>query len=309
MQGQGRPSPGGAPSPSFCIPADGVHCRGCRWDPDNGICTRPDCSALFTPPAVREQQRSWPHDEQPQLVIAAGPERSGSTFLYNALRLLWQHARKPCDAYYLKCITDAALDERGAGQPGAPHVLVKTHAWSEHWDVNRAAHIFVTHRDLAQVLASYRRLGWAWELPDGYVRDHLIWQRHAELDLAFEDIAARPLWVLKQLAGRLGLQEVDCAAVLRDLDSLPVPQHWVDPVTQLWPAHISPVFREQRAAAEAAAKAAAAAQVPSIEAAGAAAPSGGSGGGKLSAAEVEQLRKQFPEFYRLYPQYLQPSLT
>ncbi len=102
MQGQGRPSPGGAPSSSFCIPADGVHCRGCRWDPDNGICTRPDCSALFTPPAVREQQRSWPHDEQPQLVIAAGPERSGSTFLYNALRLLWQHARKSCDAYYLK---------------------------------------------------------------------------------------------------------------------------------------------------------------------------------------------------------------
>lgn len=29
----------------------------------------------------------------------------------------------------------------------------------------------------AQVLASYRRLGWAWELPDDYVRDHLIWQR------------------------------------------------------------------------------------------------------------------------------------
>lgn len=95
-----------------------------------------------------------------------------------------------------QCITDAALDERGVGQPDAPHVLVKTHGglagwgrsawvaahvllraavnatacigavawlihsshpmqlaagWSKHWDVSRADHIFVTHRDLAQV--------------------------------------------------------------------------------------------------------------------------------------------------------------
>jgi len=57
--------------------------------------------------------------------------------------------------------------------------------------------------------------------------------------------------------------------------------------------------------------------VPSKEAAGDAAPAGGSsdrpraarnsGGGKLSAAEVEQLQKQSPEFYGLYPQYLQPA--
>lgn len=101
MQGQ-RPPPGGAPSPSFCIPADGVHCRGCRWDTGIATCTRPDCPALFTPPALREQQRGWARDAQPQLVIAAGPERSGSTFLYNGLRLLFQHARKPCNAYWLR---------------------------------------------------------------------------------------------------------------------------------------------------------------------------------------------------------------
>ena len=102
MQGQGRPAPGGAPSPTVCIPADGVHCRGCRWDTATATCSRPDCPALFTPPALREQQRGWARDPQPQLVVAAGPERSGSTFLYNGLRLLFQHARKPCDAYWLK---------------------------------------------------------------------------------------------------------------------------------------------------------------------------------------------------------------
>ena len=38
----------------------------------------------------------------------------------------------------------------------------------------------------------------------------------AELDLAFEDIAAWPLWVLKQLAGRLGLQVGKMAAADKD---------------------------------------------------------------------------------------------
>lgn len=32
-----------------------------------------------------------------------------------AVRLLFQHARKPLDAYWLKDITDAALDARGVG--------------------------------------------------------------------------------------------------------------------------------------------------------------------------------------------------
>lgn len=59
-------------------------------------------------------------------------------------------------------------------------------------------------------------------------------QEHAELDIAFEDIVSRPEALLRQLAARLGLQgSVDCAAVLRELSSLPVPTDWMDPVTQV----------------------------------------------------------------------------
>lgn len=63
-----------------------MHCSGCQWDPERRLCFRNDCDALFTPPELREQQRRWPADERPQLIIAAGPERSGSTWLYNAGR-------------------------------------------------------------------------------------------------------------------------------------------------------------------------------------------------------------------------------
>ena len=270
----------------------GVHCKGCKWDPERGVCFRNDCDALFTPADLRRRQLTqWAPDPHPQLIITAGPERSGSTWLFNAggwvqhsggegsgmrpgggmqggqrdevgsctrcpppvvvsqqptcrpracraVRLLFQHARKPLDAYWLKDVTDAALDARGvggwgwvrrpggwtggpvqghglllrawctrgwgvrnpetatpgcpSGKPGAHHVLIKTHAWSEEFDLGRATHgglaresatlfsadvwapasadgspacprlapVFVTHRDLRQVLASFRRMTW-----------------------------------------------------------------------------------------------------------------------------------------------------
>ena len=55
-------------------------------------------------------------------------------------------------------------------------MLVKTHGWSQHWDVATADHIFLTHRDLRGVLASYERVGWAWSIPDSYVEDHFKWK-------------------------------------------------------------------------------------------------------------------------------------
>eukprot|EP00887_Chlorella_sp_A99_P006454 scaffold3.g6454.t1 len=268
--------------PYFCVPADGVRCRGCRWDEETGCCYRPDCDALFTPRALRQQQREWVRDPRPQLIVTAGPERSGSTWLYNAVRLLFQHARKPLDAYWLKRVTDAALDARGAGCPGAPHVLVKTHAWSEAWDLRRATHVFVTHRDLWQarsrVLASYRRMTWECDIPDdcepaspdpplgmpappGVVpllpesegsctlghsgRESVpsAWRPTgcmpclcaddvAEVDIAFEDIIARPEALLEDLANRMGL-------------------HGLVDIKKIWPSHISTPYMEARSTAAA----------------------------------------------------------
>lgn len=48
------------------------------------MCFRNDCDALFTPRELRTQQREWQADAQPQFIITAGPERSGSTWLFNA---------------------------------------------------------------------------------------------------------------------------------------------------------------------------------------------------------------------------------
>ncbi|KAL4422521.1 hypothetical protein ABPG75_008718 [Micractinium tetrahymenae] len=87
--------------PTFCIPADGAQVPGCRWDAARCCCPVPECPAQFTPPELRARQRGWAAASPPQLIIAAGPERSGSTWLHNAVRLLFEHARQPLDAFFI----------------------------------------------------------------------------------------------------------------------------------------------------------------------------------------------------------------
>ncbi len=70
-----------------------------------------------------------------------------------------------------------------AGQEGHPHVLVKTHRWSSGWDHAVADHIFLTHRDLRGVLSSYQRVGWAFDIPDSYVAEHMQWRVHVHFSL------------------------------------------------------------------------------------------------------------------------------
>jgi len=43
---------------------------------------------------------------------AAGPERSGSTWLFNAVRLLLKHAHIPYDPYWITTLTTAKLQQR-----------------------------------------------------------------------------------------------------------------------------------------------------------------------------------------------------
>ena len=170
-------------------------------------------------------------------LLCPGPERSGSTWLFNAIRLLCHDAQQPLDPFWISHLTDSLLQDRSAGtslpylhlplprlavSPCAmatkpcpilmysycgptlkllatrfglyhwmysglragenagsvhvPHILVKTHAWSDDWDPESATHIFLTHRDLRGVLASYQRVGWAFDITQAYVTDHMRWR-------------------------------------------------------------------------------------------------------------------------------------
>ena len=121
------------------------------------------------------------------LIICAGPERSGSTWLYNAVRHLFVAARVPCDSYWIHRLTKEKLNER---VKQGRVVLIKTHKYYSDYDEwlfqSFRPFVLLTHRDLRKVLASYIRVGWTSDIPDSYVEHHMQWLQHVTLDLSLK---------------------------------------------------------------------------------------------------------------------------
>lgn len=193
----------------------------------------------------REQMRgTWPQLEKNHVVICAGPERSGSTWLYNAIRLLHLKAKVPCDSYWLSRLSRENLEERLRAQPLSV-VLVKTHEWFENYPdfIHMAKHVFLTHRDLRGVVASYRRVKWELAIPDAYVAEHWEWVKRCSLDLGYEQIMRNALVPLKAIAERLNfsLTQEQLEEVRNDLQELKRSHcgNAVCQVTKLWPDHRS----------------------------------------------------------------------
>ncbi|KAK9862751.1 hypothetical protein WJX84_000236 [Apatococcus fuscideae] len=248
-------------------------------------CYNGECEALHLTQAQRSihQLHPQPPDATPTLIIAAGPERSGSTWLFNAVRLLYEAAGVPLDCYWMTHVTDRKLHQRGAGQKGRSNILVKTHGWSDNWTPSAADHILLTHRHLAGVLASYHRVGWAFDIPDSYVNEHQRWKAVAHHDFAFEDVVQQSEEELRKLAQRLDLlEQVDIQLVQSAIDALKPPASGPpDPVTKLWPQHMSPEVSRQLAAGSGLAPA----ENP---------------GSSSSSKQAARLRARFPTFFKQY---------
>lgn len=225
-------------APSFCIPADGSFCTGCSWQ--DGTCYHGDCEGLHLSVEERQQHAQWLAPDQQQVIITAGPERSGSTWLFNAVRLLLKHAHIPYDPYWVTTLTTDKLQQRKQHARGS-YVVIKTHCWSDEWDTKEANHIFLTHRDLSGVVASYKRVGWAFNIPESYVQEHQQWRDVADQDVAYENIMNAPEAQLHMLSQALKVTgKVNVADVNKELQSLkPANRGAPDPVSKLWPNHYS----------------------------------------------------------------------
>merc|ERR1739845_252341 len=77
--------------------------------------------------------------------------RTASTWVFNAVRLLFRQGREACDSYWIRDLSKAKLEQRL--QTGA-HVVVKTHEWTD--NISRAefeqvapmfTHVVVSVRD------------------------------------------------------------------------------------------------------------------------------------------------------------------
>lgn len=147
------------------------------------------------------------------LLLAAGMPRSGSTWLYNALRLLLQRNRYEYRSGWLDDVKDAV---------GTRPLLLKVHDFEPSL-VERSVAVAYSFRDLRDALASARRkfgrvpsLSHARRLVEQFER----WTAAADFVVRYETMISRPLDTLEALGAAFGLSVGDAAAVQAELAAL-----------------------------------------------------------------------------------------
>ena len=138
------------------------------------------------------------------LILCAGVPRSGSTWLYNAARLLLALPPLASESVY-----GSWVEHYDASNPAAMHV-VKVHEPDEAlaW---RAKIALTSRRDLRDIAASAWKRGWIADeastltFLDSVVRQHAFWQRRCGLEMVYERMRQDELGELRLVAAALGL--------------------------------------------------------------------------------------------------------
>jgi hypothetical protein len=153
---------------------------------------------------------------QYRLIVAAGAIRSGSTALFNMLRLLLEHSGTPLTAGWVDDVKE----------PLKTTLLVKIHEW--HPMLSKRANVVLTcHRDLRYVVRSLGAMKWLDTSPAvqvaHIVQNHAEWARIATLDLRYEDMTANLNQAVRRVAAALGYKDrgVDLDTITREVEALP----------------------------------------------------------------------------------------
>lgn len=155
------------------------------------------------------------------LFLCAGTPRSGSTWLYNAMRLIL--TRRFASLY--SCWIGELDQEKSKN---AQAILIKLHGIDE--DHAQTADVILTcHRDLRDVAASFQSMGWAADPQQllSQIRNcrsfHEYWSPRAQLDLPYGVIMRSPATVLLAIAKelRVDLNEREAMDLARTLEATP----------------------------------------------------------------------------------------
>lgn len=174
----------------------------------------------------------------PQVIVVAGVPRSGSTWVFNAVRQLYSLDDRK--AYCAWC-----ADYRPQEHAGCDVHVVKLH------DREQLAFdhdlLLTTERDVTEQLASLVRMGWLDKDPAGIraaAEGHLSLARHwlsmSDCNICYEDITGRPEGAVLQLAESLGVActLVQAQKIAARLSALSAPESGsYDPETLLHPGH------------------------------------------------------------------------
>lgn len=173
------------------------------------------------------------------LIVSAGFYRSGSTWMFNAIRLILDEFT---DDYY------SCWEQDYNPKNPAKYHLVKVHRWRP--KLYKDAHlVFTSFRELEGIKGSMQRRAdilnderfsneTKFQHIDAYLVDLLKWQRKSNYFLWFRFIREQPVHEIEKIAGVLGMN-VRCLKVFKRLNELKEPHTGFDPVTLIHANHIT----------------------------------------------------------------------
>jgi len=166
-------------------------------------------------------------------IVCAGCHRSGSTWVYNAVRLIMESKKKSVYACF--------ATEYDPENKSEVHVI-KTHNWQEFLEEN-ADKVFTTRRDLRDIAASAIRRELIEEkdaisyLNRVLKKEYIPWKPFSDLEIIYEDLIRNKKLQIVYIAKILNMTV--CAGKIHEqIESLPIPETF-DPLTQLHPNHIT----------------------------------------------------------------------
>jgi hypothetical protein len=178
-----------------------------------------------------EMRRPTPGVERTMtIILSAGLPRSGSTWLFNALRLLMVEDGKPFKSGWCDDLDLTSQED----------LLVKVHGVRVDL-AERASFIATCHRDLRDIAQSLLGMGWCKEenivgLIGNIRRDHEYWSPISKVNFNYKDIISDPERCLIELSGAIQIK-TDIRSTLKKIMDLAVPDTYDKEGTLLHPGH------------------------------------------------------------------------
>jgi hypothetical protein len=149
-----------------------------------------------------------------EIILSAGMPRSGSTWLYNAARLLLG-LKLPKSDLSSGWVEDIDIIPKGK------LLLLKIHIFDERW-LSQSSLTLYSYRDVRDALASNKRKFGTeptLHLAKRFIENDERWRAVSAYNLRYERMIAKPLIVLAELAEVLEISS-DCRGILEEINRL-----------------------------------------------------------------------------------------